>query len=329
MIFQTLLKKSSKKEISNWNESGKKYLKERILHSISFHISHKPSVVWASFVSFHMEKLKPGKRREKNKAVKNPQKRVFTISLVPFFIYRTSSLPFARLIHISSTKTRKWDETQKGDAEKRFKVHVNQVNRLICVTWLIHTCDMTHLCYCFFCHWDMTHLYATHWYVRHDSFICETWRIHTRDMIGSYVRHTSFTCATWHMHTQDMSYSWERERERERARESERESEREGEREREREEEKERERERERDVRHYSFEFVTWLIYTWDMTHLYVRHDSTHVWLQKTTNSKIEMFKKKIDWVFTTHCNTLQHIATAEKHEYQDRNVQEENRLGL
>jgi len=76
-------------------------------------------------------------------------------------------------------------------------------------------------------------------------------------------------------------------------------------------------------------DMTSWYLWHEDVTDSYVRHDATHVWLQKTTNSKIEMFKKKIDWVFTTHCNTLQHTATAEKHEFQDRNVQEENRLGL
>jgi len=40
---------------------------------------------------------------------------------------------------------------------------------LICVTWLIHMCDMTHS------------------YVWHDSFICVTWFIHMCDMIHSYV----------------------------------------------------------------------------------------------------------------------------------------------
>ena len=46
----------------------------------------------------------------------------------------------------------------------------------ICVTWLIHMCDMTHS------------------YVWHDSFICVTWLIHMCDMTHSYVWHDSFTC---------------------------------------------------------------------------------------------------------------------------------------
>jgi len=48
----------------------------------------------------------------------------------------------------------------------------------ICVTWLIHTCDMTHL------------------YVWHDSFIRVTWLIHMCDMTHSYVWHDSFICVT-------------------------------------------------------------------------------------------------------------------------------------
>jgi len=49
----------------------------------------------------------------------------------------------------------------------------------ICVTWLIHMCDMTHS------------------YVWHDSFICVTWLIHISDMTHPYGWHDSFICATW------------------------------------------------------------------------------------------------------------------------------------
>jgi len=60
----------------------------------------------------------------------------------------------------------------------------------ICVTWLIHMCDMTHSYV-----WHVTHLYM--W---HDSFICVTWLIHmcdmwripTCDMTHSYAGHDSF-----------------------------------------------------------------------------------------------------------------------------------------
>jgi len=48
----------------------------------------------------------------------------------------------------------------------------------ICVTWLIHMCDMTHS------------------HVWHDSFIRVTWRIHTCDMTHPYVWHDSFN--VWH-----------------------------------------------------------------------------------------------------------------------------------
>ena len=58
----------------------------------------------------------------------------------------------------------------------------------ICVTWLIHMCDMTHS------------------YVWHDSFIRVTWLIHMCDMTRSYVwydsfirvtSHHSFMCVAW------------------------------------------------------------------------------------------------------------------------------------
>ena len=66
------------------------------------------------------------------------------------------------------------------------------VDSFICVTWLIHTCDMTHS------------------YVWHDSFICVTWLIHTCDMTHSYVWHDSFICVTWliHMCGRTHSYVW-------------------------------------------------------------------------------------------------------------------------
>jgi len=40
----------------------------------------------------------------------------------------------------------------------------------------------------------------THSYVRHDSFICVTWLIHMCDMTHSYVWHDSFICVTWLIH---------------------------------------------------------------------------------------------------------------------------------
>jgi len=52
----------------------------------------------------------------------------------------------------------------------------------VCVTWLIHMCDMTHS------------------YGWRGSFICVPWRIHTRDMTHSYVCHDAFIRVTWLIH---------------------------------------------------------------------------------------------------------------------------------
>jgi len=60
----------------------------------------------------------------------------------------------------------------------------------ICVTWLIHTCDMTRS------------------YVWHDSFIYVTWLIHMCDMTHSYVWHDSFICVTWLIHMCNMTHSY-------------------------------------------------------------------------------------------------------------------------
>ena len=46
----------------------------------------------------------------------------------------------------------------------------------MCVTWLLHVCDMPYSC------------------VWHASFICTTWLIHMRDMSHSYIWYGSFIC---------------------------------------------------------------------------------------------------------------------------------------
>jgi len=57
----------------------------------------------------------------------------------------------------------------------------------ICVTWLVHMCDMTRS------------------YVWHDSIICVTWLVHMCHMTRSYVWHDSFICVTWLVHMCDMT----------------------------------------------------------------------------------------------------------------------------
>jgi len=65
---------------------------------------------------------------------------------------------------------------------RRIGLHVTQRlvwhDSVICVTWLIHMCDMTHS------------------YVWRDSFICVTWHIHMCDTTHSCVWHDPFICVT-------------------------------------------------------------------------------------------------------------------------------------
>jgi len=82
----------------------------------------------------------------------------------------------------------------------------------LCVTWLIHMCDVTHS------HvrqetfiietWHISHTSArpcsvaalcdmTQSYVRHDLFLCVTWLNPMCDMTHSYVWHDPFICVTW------------------------------------------------------------------------------------------------------------------------------------
>jgi len=76
----------------------------------------------------------------------------------------------------------------------RYNLHWSLHRRMwhesfIHVTWLIHTCDMTHS------------------YMWHDSFIHVTWLFHTCDMTHSYMWHDSFIHVTWLIHTCDMTHS--------------------------------------------------------------------------------------------------------------------------
>ena len=80
--------------------------------------------------------------------------------------------------------------------------HVTRINEsLEGVTWLIHTCDLTHSCVPWLIHTcDMAYLH-----VWQESFISVTWLNHTCDMTHSYVWHESFISVTRLIHTCDMT----------------------------------------------------------------------------------------------------------------------------
>jgi len=117
----------------------------------------------------------------------------------------------------------------------------------ICVTWLIHMCDMTQLYGL-----ALRRSWSRLW---HESFIYVTWLIHMCDMTQLYglalrrswsrLWHESFIWVTWVIHMCDMTQlyglalrrSWSR-------------------------------------LWHESFIYVTWVIHMCDMTHSCVWHDS-------------------------------------------------------
>ena len=89
----------------------------------------------------------------------------------------------------------------------------------ICVIWLMHICDMTHshVWMSHSCVWHGLFICVTglihmcdmiHAYVWHDSCICVTWLIHMCDMTHSYVWHDSIICVTWLNHMCDMTHAW-------------------------------------------------------------------------------------------------------------------------
>ena len=57
-------------------------------------------------------------------------------------------------------------------------------------TWLIHACSTNHRM------WDMTHSYVWYGF-RHVSFTCVTWLMHTCAITHSYVCHNSFLRVLW------------------------------------------------------------------------------------------------------------------------------------
>ena len=188
--------------------------------------------------------------------------------------------------HVTRTCTYHW---QGGHAQKTHTApHLKSLGlhtpwSCICVTWLIHTWDMTHSCVWhdshrisskepWFANFVMMYLCEiTYLYLRHDSFTCVIWCMHLCDMPStpsseprcacsmimqlcdmtySYVWHDSFICVTRLFHMCDMTHSY---------------------------------------VWHDSFicvtwliridtlwscNCVTWLIHTCDMTHSDVCHDS-------------------------------------------------------
>ena len=82
----------------------------------------------------------------------------------------------------------------------------------ICVTWLIHTCDITNAYVrhdSFICvTWLIQMCDMTHSYMWLDLFICVTCLIHMCDVTHSYVRHDSFIYNTWLIHMCDMYVIW-------------------------------------------------------------------------------------------------------------------------
>jgi len=80
---------------------------------------------------------------------------------------------------------------QSHDFSRRLRMVIESYvwNKLLmCVSWLIHVCALSHLFVC------------------HDSFMCAPWRIHTYFMTHSYTCHDSFTWVPWLIHMCAMTH---------------------------------------------------------------------------------------------------------------------------
>ena len=112
---------------------------------------------------------------------------------------------------------------------------ITRHNSFVCVTWLMHICDITYsyvwsetlyvqgvrvMSHAWvmtrLCEWDdlfacvtwlLTH-YMTNSYAWLDLFIRVTWLIRMRDMTSSCAWHYLFVCVTWLTHICDLPYSY-------------------------------------------------------------------------------------------------------------------------
>jgi len=131
-------------------------------------------------------------------------------------------------------------------------------DRLICVSWLIYVCDMTHS---YVWHDRLICVWSCIYGVWYDSFIRVTWLIHVQYVSGScavcdmtrlgrgmdylHVWHDSCIWVTWLIHAYDVTHLY---------------------------------------VWHDACIRVTWLIYICDMTHLYMWHDPfIYMWHESLT----------------------------------------------
>jgi len=84
----------------------------------------------------------------------------------------------------------------------------------VCVSWLMHMCDMTHLCHCL-CVWHKSwappirEWISLVWlfHISHDSFICVMWLKHVCRITHSTLSHDSFKRVTWLTHVCHLTHS--------------------------------------------------------------------------------------------------------------------------
>ena len=128
---------------------------------------------------------------------------IHTCDLTHSHMWYDSFTRVTRLIKACRHASRDSLEQARVPRNGRYKTNLH--DSYMCVTWLIHVWDVTHICPDGVVYMHTPQSDMTHSHVRHDSYMCVTWLItHTCVWHDSYmwVTRLKHVCVTWLTHAQ-------------------------------------------------------------------------------------------------------------------------------